>query len=361
MIGSDFMELKNEGYKRSGSLIYIKRPDFEELDYTKALWNDYDTMKDIGGIYDFNERHKKTFYKKMIFPTDGKNFYCLVYKNDGTTIGEVSFHGYDSANKIARLNVKIQACYRGNGYGSEAIKLLLEYYFYEFGGEVITDRVSRENKVGEKTLKKLGFSETTLGSYRLKKQEFIEKRNIKKIDVGIIAFNGVSLSRLGFIAEFLHKCKKESFGSLNIEVLSKYEKVKSGIGIEFRVDEILSTRKKYDMVIFLDGINIREQSETIKKIFKYMIDNAKSVVAMDSSIPVLLELEYLKGMSVVLPKEFREKYRTDLWHYNYVDEDFVDNGKFLLLKGIKGLMEGSLHLVEKLYGKNKLEKIKSYI
>ena len=115
------------------------------------------------------------------------------------------------------------------------------------------------------------------------------------------------------------------------------------------------------MIIFLDGINIVKESETTKKIFKSMIDNAKSVVAMDSSISVLLELEYLKGMNVVLPKEFREIYRSDLWHYNYVDDDFTDNGKFLLLKGVKGLMEGSLHLVEKLYGKNKLEKIKSYI
>ncbi|MGL4655990.1 MAG: GNAT family N-acetyltransferase [Sarcina sp.] len=355
------MGLKNEGYKRSGSLIYIKKPEFEELAYTKILWGDYETMKDIGGIYDFTERHKQSFYKKMICPTDGKNFYCLVYKNDGTAIGEVSFHGYDSANKIARLNVKIQAQYRGNGYGSEAIKLLLEYYFYEFGGDVIVDTVSKENKIGENTLKKLGFSETTPRSYRLKKQEFIEKRSIEKIEVGIIAFNGVSLSRLGFITECLKKCEKESLGPLNIDIISKYESVKSNIGIEFKVDEILSTRKKYDMVIFLDGINITKESEVIKKTFKHIINNANSVVAMDSSIPVLLELDYLKGMNVVLPEELIISYRSDLWHYNYIDNDFVDNGKFLLLKGVKGVMEGSLHLVEKLYGKNKLEKIKNYI
>ncbi|MGL4760311.1 MAG: GNAT family N-acetyltransferase [Sarcina sp.] len=355
------MGLKNEGYKRSGSLLYIKKPEFDELEYTKALWGDYDTMKDIGGIYDFSERHKSTFYKKMVSPTDSKNFYCLVYKNDGTQIGEVSFHGYDSANKIARLNVKIQSQYRGNGYGSEAIKLLLEYYFYEFGGEVIVDTVSKENKRGENTLKKLGFSETTPRSYRLKKQEFIEKRSVEKIEIGIIAFNGVSLSRLGFITECLNKCEKENLGPLNIDILSKAEMVESNIGVEFRVDEIISTRKKYDMIIFLDGINITSESESIKKIFKHIINNANSVVAMDNSIPVLLELDYLKGMNVVLPEELRESYRTELWNYTYVDNDFVDNGKFLLLKGVRGVMEGSLHLVEKLYGKNKREKIKNHI
>ncbi|WP_297517414.1 GNAT family N-acetyltransferase [uncultured Clostridium sp.] len=355
------MGLKNEGYKRSGSLLYIKKPEFEELEYTRTLWGDYNTMRDIGGVYDFTERHKTTFYKKMVSPTDGKNFYCLVYRNDGTPIGEVSFHGYDSANKIARLNIKIQNQYRGNGYGSEAIKLILEYYFYEFGGEVIVDTVSKENKIGENTLKKLGFSETTPKSYRLRKKEFIEIRSIEKIEVAMIAFNGVSLSRLGFISECLNKCEKENLGPLNIDILSKSEVVKSSIGIKFKVDEVISTRKKYDMVIFLDGINITKETETIKKIFKQIINNANSVVAMDSSIPVLLELEYLRGMNATLIEEQRASYRSSIWGYNYVESDLIDNGKFLLFKGIKGVMEGSLHLVEKLYGKNKLDKIKNYI
>ena len=353
------MSSKSEEYKRCGNLVYIKKPKFEELEFTKKLWADYATMKDIGGVYELGDRHKATFFKKMISPTDGKNFYCLVYRNDGVPIGEVSFHGYDSANKIARLNVKIQAVYRGKGYGSEAIKLLLEYYFYEFSGEVIVEKAN--NKVAENTLIKLGFKETTPKSYRLKKQEFTEKRNISKIEIGIVAFNGVSLSRLGFIAECLSKCDKEKIGAVEIDVISKTEIVKSNIGLEFKVDEILSSRKRYDVVIFLDGIDIIKENETTKKIFKKMIDSSKNVVVMDSAISILLELEYLKGMKVILTKEQREIYKEELWKINFVDSHYIDNGKFLLLKGAKGVMEGSMYLLEKLYGKNNTDKIKDSI
>lgn len=353
------MECKSNGYKRTGKLVYIKKPEFDELDYTKELWSDYNTMKDIGGVYDFSEKNKNTFYKKMVSPTDGKNFYCLIYKNDGVKVGEVSFHGYDCANKIARLNVKVHAKHRGNGYGSEAIKLLLEYYFYEFCGEVIVDKVV--NKVGERTLLKLGFVQTRPNSYRLKKKEFTQIKNISKIEVGIVAFDGVSLSKFGFITECLKKCEKKDFATINIDIISKKEIVKSNIGIEFRVDEIISSRKRYDMVIFLDGINITKESENLKKYFKKIIDSANNVIAMDNSISVLLELDYLKGMNTVLCNREKEVYKQHIWGYNYVSADYIDNGKFLLLKGSKGVLDGSIHLIEKLYGKDNIEKIRDEI
>ncbi|MGL4991212.1 MAG: GNAT family N-acetyltransferase [Sarcina sp.] len=350
------MECKSEEYKRSGSLVYIKKPNYNELDYTKELWADYETMKEVGGVYDFTDGHKNTFYKKMINPTDGKNFYCLVYKNNGEKVGEVSFHGYDCANKMARLNVKIHAKYRGNGYGTEAAKLLLEYYFYEFLGEVIIDRVT--NKIAEKTLQKLGFTQIRQGYFSLKKNEFTQIKNINKMEVGIVAFNGVSFSRFGIITELLKECEIAKFGNFNIDIISKYEFVKSNTGIEFKVDQIVSSRKKYDMIIFLDGVDITKENENIKKYFKNIINSSNNVIAIDDSISILLELEYLKGMNVILTTKDKKKYNDKIWNYTYVDASYVDNGKFMLLKGIKGTLEGSLHLISKLYGKENKEKIK---
>ena len=143
-------------YMREGKRIYIKQPILEELEFVASLWSDEETMKDIGGVFSFPRSKWEGFYKKMVYPSDGKNFYCLVYLNDGSPIGEVSFHGYDSATKVARFNIKILSKYRNQGFGEEAVKLLLEYFFIEFGGEIIMDSISTE--AGVRLAEKMKFS-----------------------------------------------------------------------------------------------------------------------------------------------------------------------------------------------------------
>ena len=100
------------------------------------LWANEETMQDIGGAYFFPKEKWEMFYKKMVYPTDGKNFYCRNISLKDKPVGEVSFHGYDSITKIARINVKIHYKYRNHGYGERSIKLLLEYYFLEFWGTI---------------------------------------------------------------------------------------------------------------------------------------------------------------------------------------------------------------------------------
>lgn len=91
----------------------------------------------------------------MVKPGDGKNFYCLIYTKENEPVGEVSFHRFDEKKKSAELNIKVQYKFRGKGYAKEALRLLLDYYFNEYGGQVITDDVTNAN--GQEALKKFGF------------------------------------------------------------------------------------------------------------------------------------------------------------------------------------------------------------
>ncbi|MBU5437145.1 GNAT family N-acetyltransferase [Tissierella sp. MSJ-40] len=93
----------------------------------------------------------------MVQPTDGKNFYCLVYSLEDEPVGEVSFHRYNEITKTAEFNVKILSKYRGRGYAKEATILLLDYYFNEFFGEVMLDSIAISNNNGQKTLLNIGF------------------------------------------------------------------------------------------------------------------------------------------------------------------------------------------------------------
>ena len=86
---------------------------------------------------------------------DGCNVYCLVYNENQRPVGEISFHCYDENEKSASFNIKIQARYRGKGYAKATMDLMLDYYFNEFGGEVMIDEVINER--GIRVLMSYGF------------------------------------------------------------------------------------------------------------------------------------------------------------------------------------------------------------
>lgn len=86
---------------------------------------------------------------------DGCNVYCLVYNKNQRPVGEISFHCYDENEKSASFNIKIQARYRGKGYAKATMDLMLDYYFNEFGGEVMIDEVINER--GIRVLMSYGF------------------------------------------------------------------------------------------------------------------------------------------------------------------------------------------------------------
>ncbi len=79
----------------------------------------------------------------------------MVYNENQRPVGEISFHCYDENEKSALFNIKIQARYRGKGYAKATMDLMLDYYFNEFGGEVMIDEVINER--GIRVLMSYGF------------------------------------------------------------------------------------------------------------------------------------------------------------------------------------------------------------
>ncbi|MGE8203485.1 GNAT family N-acetyltransferase [Heyndrickxia sp. NPDC080065] len=140
-----------------GKNVSLRKPSYEELEYVKWLWADEETMKATGGPINFREEDKKRWYEIMVSPSNGKHFYCLIFNKENKPVGEVSFHKYDKIAKTAEFNIKIANPERGKGYASEATKLLLDYYFNVWNGEIMRDSIAIDNTVGQKALLNLGF------------------------------------------------------------------------------------------------------------------------------------------------------------------------------------------------------------
>ena len=104
-----------------------------------------------------SDEEAEKWYSGMIDPGSDSDFYCLIFDNDDEPIGEISFHRYDHKTKTAEFNIKIASKHRSKGYSFEAIWLILGYYFHEFGGEIMNDRVGFDNIIGQQVLEKFGF------------------------------------------------------------------------------------------------------------------------------------------------------------------------------------------------------------
>ncbi len=135
----------------------LRTPTVSDLPYLRRLWADPATMKEVGGPFEINDERARRWFATMVDPGSGTDRYFLICRMDGTPVGEISFHRYDPPTKTAELNIKIEACRRYQGYGPEALRLLLGYFFGEFGGEVMLDPVALGNRNGQRAIARFGF------------------------------------------------------------------------------------------------------------------------------------------------------------------------------------------------------------
>lgn len=120
--------------------ITIRKPNYADLDYIAFLWADEKTMEDVGGIHILKKEDYDGFLKKNVDPVDNSRKYFLICV-DEAPIGEVSFSNYDKRTKTAMLNIKIEYAKRRKKYAKEALRLFCDYYFHDFGGEILEDLV----------------------------------------------------------------------------------------------------------------------------------------------------------------------------------------------------------------------------
>jgi [ribosomal protein S5]-alanine N-acetyltransferase len=89
------------------------------------------------------------------YRTDGFGRYSMVRVPDGAFLGWCGLR--KQANGVVDLGYRLQHCYRGKGYATEAGLASVEFGFEEFGLTNIIGRVSRKNVASIRVLEKCGF------------------------------------------------------------------------------------------------------------------------------------------------------------------------------------------------------------
>lgn len=84
--------------------------------------------------------------------------YTLIIENhDGQPVGNINTHSCNRIDGIFKYGLGILHEYRGNGYATEAIKLLCKYYFEELDYKKVELEIYEFNKASVELHEKIGF------------------------------------------------------------------------------------------------------------------------------------------------------------------------------------------------------------
>lgn len=166
--------------------IYLKEPDLDEYWYEQKVLSDpltmeynagwevsYDGYHYDTGCIDFpQEKWEKDFIKRK---EPNRYFAYVVRKEDNQFVGYVNFHFNKNDNRYD-CGVLIESCYRGHGYGKEALKQLCKIAFNEYNIAALYDNFE-EGRNSFKIFEDVGFKK--IGEHFSKKFN----KNIKIMEI----------------------------------------------------------------------------------------------------------------------------------------------------------------------------------
>ena len=143
-----------------GERIFLSQVRREDIPQYARWFSDLELTAYIGALgASFLPEHEQDWYDGVVRNRDAKNF-SIVVREGQWLIGNVSFHHVDQLRGITELGIAIgdKAAW-GQGYGSEAVRLICDYGFTFLGLHTIYLWHTGFNERGHRAYLKAGFKE----------------------------------------------------------------------------------------------------------------------------------------------------------------------------------------------------------
>ena len=171
--------------KLQGKDVYLAA--LERQDCMKLCKDDeYDFANPTGPIlFGWSVENCNEWYEEIQkLLKENVNIRLGVFLNDGTVIGDVALQGIDEKNRSCTIGLNIaKIANRNRGYGTEAVKLILDYGFQNLGIERVAADTLEINMPAQKALGKLGFSLEG----RARQSEYFRGNRYDRLYYGLLA------------------------------------------------------------------------------------------------------------------------------------------------------------------------------
>ena len=166
-----------------GKLVNLRAVEKKDLEEIMKWINNIEVTKYLSSfIFPVSRMEEEKYLEKMMNRND-KQKNLVIETKEGNYIGQITLDNIDWKNRNAELGIVIgNKEYWGKGYGTDAIKILLDHTFNEINLYKVYLRVFDYNQRGVRCYEKCGFKEEG----RLRKGQFYGGKYYDVILMGIL-------------------------------------------------------------------------------------------------------------------------------------------------------------------------------
>lgn len=139
-----------------GEKIYLRPVELTDVELFCRCANDPEVRYFFFIAFPTNTIRQKEFIESLYKEKD-LIFFTIVTKEEDVPIGQTAFHRIDLISRAAIFSIIIEPPYWSKGYGSEAVKLMVDYGFNTLNLNRIQLHVWSENERAIKAYLKAGF------------------------------------------------------------------------------------------------------------------------------------------------------------------------------------------------------------
>lgn len=147
-----------------GEHIYLRALEPEDLEFIHTVENDESVWEMSNTVTPYSKFLIKQYLEQAhqdIFEV--KQLRLVISNYDDVALGMIDLFDFDFKNSRAGVGILVHTSKnRAKGYGSEALKLLINYSFTHLGLHQLYCNISEENAVSIQLFTKLGFQKVGL-------------------------------------------------------------------------------------------------------------------------------------------------------------------------------------------------------
>ncbi len=149
----------------NGDLVTLCSLELDDLDYLMNYWNNIELRRDLGPVIPHSRKEREQWIKNTWDEKSSGKAYVFAIKHIKTNefLGTCSLKNVRPINRSAEVNIAIyDQNNRGKGYGTDAMKVLLEVGFNYLNLHRIGLNVFETNSQAIAVYEKVGFKKVGL-------------------------------------------------------------------------------------------------------------------------------------------------------------------------------------------------------
>lgn len=138
-----------------GDNINLRTIEEDDIEFLRDGVNHPEVRVHMGNRRPQNLENEEDFFEEQVCGEDAVH---LIISRDEEKLGIITLMPQgDDAEKLAKLGIWIHPKYHGNGYGTEASRLVTEYAFNQLNYHKVYARAYKGNEASQSVWEKLGF------------------------------------------------------------------------------------------------------------------------------------------------------------------------------------------------------------